>query len=192
MQNKVNPLLQQVQTSLREPQKSEHLLLLSHRNNKWWMKVRSYNLASTFLIILSGLLLYTENFIGLTNSLGITFVNLEQSVPIFGILKIAIFTFCSALSPILIICAVVFSEPYKPAFIVPIYGWFNVLIGYIALIQGFDISNIWWFRLVILGFCVLLILILAIISAYYNGAKTLDFLKDQFIEVNTKAKDGNI
>jgi len=97
-------------------------------------------------------MLYMENILGL-------FFNLKIAVPNFVVLENFIYATESAVSAIIILFASR-SNPYKLAYIVPLYAWVNVLIGNTIMVLGFEIWAFWWYRLLIFGTAVPVYIIL--------------------------------
>jgi len=153
--------------------------LLFHQNNR--KASRGKKIASTILLVISGVLLYSENILGL-------FFNLEIEVPNFIILKNFIYALSMSISPIIIIFASRMI-PFRLAYLVPLYAYLNMLIGNIILILGYQIFDFWWYRLLIAATAVLVYFVLNRTIKYYDGLEMQERLKDKLIKSYQKQYD---
>lgn len=139
----------------RGQQVAQNLKLLLKGDKETWLHIyRNYigfsrttsggnTTASTIWLIISGVMLYFENILGI-------FFDLSVAVPQFIRLDNFIYATETAVSAIIILFASRLN-PYKLAYIVPLYAWVNVLIGNTIMALGFKIWEFWWYRLLIFG-----------------------------------------
>ncbi len=143
-----------------------------HRDNK---KIsRGKQIASTVLLIFSGLLLYADNFLDFA-------FDLNQPVPNFIILKNFIYALEISIAPIIII----FTSRMKPftlAYLVPLYAYMNMIIGNIILVYGYQIFDFWWYRLLIAGTVIPVYYILVLTIRYYDAKDREEKAKDRLLK----------
>jgi hypothetical protein len=159
------------QTTQQTPQESA-LLLQSHRDNN--KLSRGKQIASTLLLIFSGLLLYADNFLDFG-------FDLNQPVPNFLILKNFIYAMEMSVAPIIIIFASRM-KPFNLAYLVPLYAYMNMFIGNIILLYGYQIFDFWWYRFLIAATVVPVYFILIRTIRYYEAKELREKLKDKIIK----------
>jgi hypothetical protein len=136
---------------------------------------RCYTTVSSFIIILSGFILYVDTILGL-------FFNLDISVNTsFVTLRGTIYGFESAIAPLLIIIGSQM-KPYWISYSVPMYAYLNVLIGYIIMASGYEVYNFWLFRIAIIIFCVVLFIALTFLKNFLTKIHLIDDIKDSIID----------
>ena len=133
---------------------------------------------ATILLIISGIILYTENIIEL-------FFKLDFVVPAFGAFRNFVYAMAIPFSAILIMFASRMN-PFKKAYIVPLYAYMNMIIGNIVLVMGYKIFELWWYRILILGTAVLVYLILSKTIRYYEIKEQKDEIRDELLEMYKK------
>ncbi|MFL9835025.1 hypothetical protein [Chryseobacterium terrae] len=149
---------------------------LPHRDNK--KLSRGKQIASTILLIFSGILLYADNFLDFG-------LDLNQPVPNFIILKNFIYALEISIAPIIIIFASRM-KPFTLAYLVPLYAYMNMIIGNIILIYGYEIFDFWWYRLLIAGTVIPVYFILRRTIQYYEIKTLQDEIKDELLEMYKK------
>lgn len=165
-----------------ESWKKSDPLLQSHLDNK--PLSRGKQIASTILLILSGVLLYADNFLDFG-------LDLSQPVPNFLILKNFIYAMEMSIAPIIIIFASRM-KPFNLAYLVPLYAYMNMFIGNIILINGYEIFDFWWYRLLIAVSVIPMYFILQKTIAYYEMKDLSDRIKDELLELyRSEDFDGN-
>ncbi|MGD1319561.1 hypothetical protein [Chryseobacterium sp. 2R14A] len=143
-----------------------------HRDNK---KVsRGKQIASTVLLIFSGILLYADNFLDFA-------FDLNQPVPNFIILKNFIYALEISIAPIIIIFASRM-KPFTLAYLVPLYAYMNMIIGNIILVYGYQIFDFWWYRLLIAGTVGPVYYILVRTIRYYEVKERQELAKDRLLK----------
>ncbi len=73
-------------------------------------------------------------------------------------------------------------KPYKWAFIVPLYGYINMLVGTIVLARGYEIFDIWWYRLLIGIGAGIICWILSGSLKYFDASEKSEKLKNMILE----------
>lgn len=151
---------------------------------------RGKRIASTILLISSGVILYTENILDTVPvkrflSLFSIEYDLHEkgSVPAFDNLTNMIYAIDMAVSPTIFIIILFFRmKPYKWAFIVPLYGYINMLVGTIVLARGYEIFDIWWYRLLIGIGAGIICWILSGSLKYFDASEKSEKLKNMILE----------
>lgn len=167
-----------------------HLLLKADKNT-WSKLLRDYfgvsrtfsgsnTVASTVWLIIAGLMLYLENILGI-------FFDLSIEVPSFLKLENFIYATETALSAIIILFASK-GNPFKLAYIVPLYAYVNVLIGNVIMVLGFEIWAFWWYRLLIFGTAIPVYIILIKTIRQQEAREKKQSFKDELLEMY-KAED---
>ncbi|MGC5744416.1 hypothetical protein [Chryseobacterium sp. NFX27] len=116
---------------------------------------RGKQIASTILLISSGVILYTENILDIVAvkkffSLFSIEYDLDRAIPIFLKVKNLVYALNMAISPMIIMLILLLRmKPVRWAFIVPLYAYLNMLIGTILQALEHEIFNIWWYRTLI-------------------------------------------
>lgn len=162
---------QEIQYQIHKTQESDQSSL-PHRDNK--KLGRGKQIASTILLIFSGLLLYADNFLDFG-------LNLDQPVPNFIILKNFIYALEISIAPIIIIFASRM-KPFTLAYLVPLYAYMNMIIGNIILVYGYQIFDFWWYRLLIAGTVIPVYYILVLTIRYYDAKDRQEKAKDRLLK----------
>jgi len=152
--------------------KSAASAFFSKIKNSSTYKFYNKNKATIFLII-SGLLLYTENIIEL-------FIKLDFEVPAFGAFRNFVYAMAIPFSAIIIMFASRM-KPFKLAYIVPLYAYMNMIIGNLILVLDFKIFQFWWYRLLILGTVVPVYWILNRTIKHYDAKDREEKAKDRLL-----------
>lgn len=155
----------------------ERLSSLHHQNNlfAFFLNKKSWTrIAPTFFVIFSGLLIYSENIIGI-------FFDLSASHPKFINLHNFVYAFGTSISPIFLMFGAVL-KPFKLSYLVPLYAYLTAIIGNIYLFFNYDIINIWWYRIMILTITIVIYFILQRTINYYRAISVADELKDKVIK----------
>lgn len=168
----------------------EKLDLLSQLLQNDYKFSRGKRIASTILLITSGVILYTENILDtLPVKKFLSLFKIEYdlhekgSVPAFDTLTNMIYAIDMAISPTIFIVILFFRmKPYKWAFIVPLYGYINMLIGTIILARGYEIFDIWWYRFLIFIGAGIICWILSGSLKYFDASEKSDRLKNMILE----------
>lgn len=88
-----------------------------------------------------------------------------------------------AVSPSIFIIILFFRmKPYKWAFVVPLYAYFNMLIGTIILARGYQIFDIWWYRILIGIGAVIICWILSGSLKYFDAQERSEKFKNKILE----------
>lgn len=151
---------------------------------------RGKRFASTVLLVSSGVILYTENIldtIPVKNFFSLFSIeydlHLKDSVPAFSTLTNLIYAIDMALSPTIVILILVLKmKPFKWAFIVPLYGYLNMLIGTIILARGYEIFDVWWYRFLIFIGAGVTCWILSKSLSYFDANEKSESIKDMILE----------
>lgn len=152
--------------------------LSQYRQGKNYVS-RGKKIASTVLLIISGLMLYADNVLDL-------FFDLNKPVPNFLVLKNYIYAMEMAIAPVIIIFASRM-KPFHLAYLVPLYAYFNMIIGNYILYCGFEIFDIWWYRFSVMIIVLPVYIILINTIHYYDSKERNEAAKDRLIE-NFKAQ----
>lgn len=147
---------------------------------------RGNRIASTILLIISGVLLYGENILGVPS---VKFIlskfhidyDLESVVPGFGKLVNFIYAIEITISPIIIIFASRM-QPYKWAYLLPLYAYINMFVGTILIAKNYKIFDLWWYRGLILLGAILAWWILSIAIKYFDARTRQEELRDLILE----------
>lgn len=137
-------------------------------------------------MMLAGVLLYTENILGLhfvKGLLSLIHINydLESAVPAFGKLKNFIYAINVGLSPIILVFASRM-HPHNKAYIVPIYAYLQMLVGTIIIAKGYEIFDIWSYRIAVFFGAILVLWLLTKIMKYYDCVGKEDEIKNLIIK----------
>lgn len=151
---------------------------------------RGKQFASTVLLIISGVILYTENILDalpVKNFLSLFSINYDlhekNAVPAFDTLNNMIYAIDMAISPMIFIVILFFRmKPFKWAFIVPLYGYLNMLIGTIILALGHQIFDIWWYRFLIFSGALIICWILSRSLKYFDASEKSEKIKQMILE----------
>lgn len=164
---------QEIQSQhLGHPVRESVLLSSHHRDNK--KLGRGKQIASTILLILSGVILYADNFLDFG-------LDLNKPVPAFIILKNFIYAQEIPISAIIIIFASRM-KPFNLAYLVPLYAYMNMIIGNFILFYGYEIFDFWWYRLLIAGTVIPVYYILVRTIRYYDVKERQDQAKDRLLK----------
>lgn len=151
-------------------------LSLPHRDKK--KPSRGKQIASTILLVFSGILLYADNFLDFG-------LDLNQPVPNFIILKNFIYAMEISIAPIIIIFASRM-KPFTLAYLVPLYAYINMIVGNVIMYYGFDVLDFWWYRLNIALIVLPVYIILDRTIKYYEIKEQKDEIRDELLEMYKK------
>lgn len=149
---------------------------------------RSKQNTSTVLLIISGVLLYTENILDTdivkkVFSLFSIKYDIHATIPVFLEVKNLIYAIDIAISPIIVLFIFALKmKPYRWAFIVPLYAYFNMLIGTIIQALEYEIFSIWWYRLLIFLGAGIVCWILSNAIKYSDANEKSERLKNMILE----------
>jgi hypothetical protein len=147
-------------------------------------------------MILSGVMLYTENILEeqlVQKFLSLLSINydLEKEIPVFLNLKNFIYAVEITLAPIIIIFASKMRLS-KWAYLFPLYAYTSALIGTILTYYGFPVYNLWYYRLAVIPAVLIAWWVLLLTIKYSEAKQKEEDLRDLILENYRKklAKDG--
>lgn len=113
-------------------------------------------------------------------------LNQKGVVPAFDTWKNMIYAIDMTISPMIFILIIFFRmKPFKWAFVVPIYGYLNMLIGTITLAKNIDVTDLfdlWWYRAFILFGAVIICWVLTKSIKYFDAEEKSEEIKNMIIE----------
>lgn len=143
---------------------------------------RGKQIASTLLLVCSGLILYLDNALDWV-------IDTNIAVPNFIILKNFIYAMEMSVAPVMIIFASRM-KPFRIAYLVPLYAYMNMIIGNIILLYGYQIFDFWWYRLLIFATAILVYFVLNRTAKFYEAYELQQDIKDALLKnYQSQSKD---